>query len=139
MCGNARKRKGQMRVLILDDIKDRHDTFDKVYDGDEVIHAYTYMDFCNKLGDGKWDLVSLDHDLGDFVDDPSTYVDGWGNICQYTGKHAAMRIAEMDDFDGRVIIHSANPVGARGMFDILGRCGIDVVVRPFCYFGKEVE
>lgn len=119
-----------MRILILDDVKSRHDAFDRIYSGDTVVHAYRYMEFLEHLKDGVWDLIHLDHDLGDFVDNPDTYVDGWGNVCEYNGAHASMRVCEMDD-PPPVIVHSINPVGAKVIVDNLKRRGISVVWEPF--------
>ena len=124
-----------MRVLVLDDIKHRHDTFDRTYDGpdDEVVHSYRYFHFLDMLLTCKWDLVHLDHDLGDFVDNADTYVDGWGKTQEYNGQHAAMRICELEDdrLPDRVIIHSVNPVGARAMKAMLFRRGVPVTWEPF--------
>ena len=119
-----------MRVLILDDIQHRHNVFDTIYQGHQVAHAYLYTDFCDKLNQGTWDLVHLDHDLGDFVDNADTYVDGWGNIREYNGGHAAMRVCELD-YLPKVIIHSVNPVGAKIMRQMLERRGVEVTWEPF--------
>lgn len=121
------------RVLVLDDIKFRHDSFDRIYEGSDVRHAYTYSQFVYLLKGVKWDLIHLDHDLGDFVDDADTYVDGWGKTREFNGQHAAMRICEMEDdrLPTRVIIHSVNPEGARAMKSMLERRGVPVVWEPF--------
>lgn len=119
-----------MRILILDDLQSRHDAFDRMYPGDEVVHAYLYTDFCDKLADGVYDLVHLDHDLGDFTDQADTYVDGWGNIREFNGGHAAMRVCEMTN-PPTVIIHSVNPVGAKIMRQMLERQGVAVTWEPF--------
>lgn len=119
-----------MRILILDDVKDRHDTFAKVfYPEHEVVSVYLYTDFCEKLNE-SWDLIHLDHDLGDFLNNPDTYVDGWGNVREYNGGHAAMRICEMCK-PPKVIIHSVNPVGAKIMLQMLERRGVEVTWEPF--------
>jgi len=124
-----------MRVLVLDDNVFRHDTFDRTYDGpdDEVVHSYRYFHFLHLLLTCKWDLVHLDHDLGDFVDDADTYYDGWGKKQEYNGQHAAMRICELEDdrLPDRVIIHSVNPAGARAMKSMLFRRGVPVTWEPF--------
>ena len=119
-----------MRVLVLDDIEHRHNIFDTIYQGHEVVHAYLYTGFCNKLIQGVWDLVHLDHDLSDFVDNADTYVDGWGNIRAYNGGHAAMRVCELEN-PPKVIIHSVNPVGAKIMRQMLERAGVEVTWEPF--------
>lgn len=121
-----------MKVLVLDDIKHRHDVFDRVYYDDQVVHCYRYHDFCDKLeNDGPWDIVHLDHDLGDFVDDADTYYDGWGRKQEYNGQHAAAQVCEMDKPPPRIIIHSVNPVGARAMLQMIQRRGIPVTWEPF--------
>lgn len=123
-----------MRVLVLDDIKHRHDTFDAAYADDDVVHCYKYHGFCDALlHGGPWDLVHLDHDLGDFVNDADTYVDGWGSTREYNGQHAAMRVCELDDVDlpKKVIVHSVNPSGAQAMVRLLKRRGVPVTWEPF--------
>lgn len=122
-----------MSVLILDDIKDRHDTFDRMYGVGNCVHSYTYSDFLEKLLASPYDLIHLDHDLGDFVVNADTYVDGWGKTQEYNGVHAAIRICELVDhlLPKKVIIHSVNPEGARAMLSTLRRRGIDVTWEPF--------
>lgn len=116
-----------MRILVLDDSAERHNIFSKIYYRHEVVHTYTYHEFCIELDRGPWDLIHLDHDLG--ADSP--YIDGWGHTQEYNGGHAAMRICAMDYPPNKVIIHSLNTVGARGMLQALKRCGIDVSWEPF--------
>lgn len=122
-----------MRILVLDDIKYRHDIYDKIYSDDEVVHSYTYHDFINHLNNGPWDLVHLDHDLGEFVDNADCYTDGWGKVREYNGTHASYAISDMDDskLPKRIIIHSINSIGARRMVDILQRRGIPTTWEPF--------
>lgn len=124
-----------MWVLVLDDIKFRHDAFDRVYPDAYVRHAYTYSEFLAMLPSVPWDVVHLDHDLGDFVEG-DTYVDGWGRRQEYNGCHAASRICEMPDaaLPKRVVIHSINPEGSRTMKQMLQRRGIPVVWEPFAEF-----
>ena len=128
-----------MSILILDDIKYRHDVFDKVYGAGECLHSYLYSDFLHKLSASPYDLIHLDHDLGDFVTNADTYIDGCGKIQQYNGVHAAIRICEMEDhfLPKRVIIHSVNPEGARAMLSTLRRRGIDVTWEPFADIPDE--
>jgi len=121
-------------VLILDDSSTRHDVYDKIYEGCDVRHAYDYFDFLSALDRGSpWDLVHLDHDLGDLVAHASTYVDGWGSTREYNGQHASLRICELSDerLPKRVIVQSVNPEGARAMkMNLVGR-GVDVSWQPF--------
>lgn len=121
-----------MRILILDDTAHRHECFARVYEGHEITSCYSYFGFLEALKASPWDIIHLDHDLGDdSVAD--TYEDGWGNIRQFTGKHAAMRICELasDRQPGEVIIQSVNPVEAPPMLQMLKRAGINVSWQPF--------
>lgn len=130
-----------MRILILDDISVRHDTFDRIYNdpSNEVVHVYRYTTFLDYLSMFRWDLIHLDHDLGDFVENPDTYVDGWGKTREYNGGHAAMRICELTDdlLPARIIIHSVNPTGARAMKSMLERRGVPVTWEPFSEPSEE--
>lgn len=122
-----------MRILILDDDQHRHDVFNRAYKGHDVVHAHTYFKFLDELQSGSpWDLVHLDHDLGD-LHSADTYVDGWGSTREYNGQHASLRICELDDAElpRRVIIQSVNPEGARAMRSNLQRRGVPVVWEPF--------
>lgn len=120
-----------MRILVLDDVELRHNVFDNIYQGHEVVHAYVYHSFVDKLKYyGPWDLIHLDHDLGDFPEVPDYYLDGWGKKQEYNGVHAAMRVCEMDN-PPKVIIHSVNPVGSKSMLQMLERRGVEVTWEPF--------
>ena len=130
--GRNKERNTSVRILILDDTPYRHEVFARLYEGHEITSCYSYFGYLEALRSSPWDLVHLDHDLGnDSVAD--TYVDGWGNTRQYNGSHAAMRICELDD-DKRpkeVIIQSVNPSGAQGMLQMLQRANVNVSWQPF--------
>ena len=123
-----------MKVLVLDDDRFRHECFAAQYAPAHVAHAYTYDAFLQLLADGSpWDLIHLDHDLGDMVDGASAYVDGWGKRQDYNGQHAALRVAELPEElrPPKVIIQSVNSVGAQHMLAILQRAGIPTTWEPF--------
>lgn len=130
-----------VKILILDDNRARHDAFDTIYEGHTLRHAYTYTEFLFLLHDGQpWDAIFLDHDLGDLVDEPDTYIDGWGKKREYSGAHAALRIAEMPDDKlpkRAIVIQSVNPDGAKMMMTTLKKRveklpqPIPVVWQPF--------
>ena len=124
-----------MRILILDDVKNRHDVFDTVYKGHLVTHCYNYHEFITELNKCRYDIISLDHDLSDFYDHASTYVDGWGNTQFYNGAHAANQVCclSVNNMPEKVIVHSVNPSGGRNMVNILTKAGINVELQPFSY------
>jgi hypothetical protein len=121
---------GSKRILVLDDDKERHNAFDRIYEDCLVEHAYTYSEFVNKLNYGKWDLIHLDHDLGDHtVGD--TWIDGWGSTREYNGKNAVDRVCELDVKPNEVIVHSINPPGAKAMCQSLTKAGIPNKWEPY--------
>ena len=123
---------GSKRILILDDDKVRHDAFDNIYDDCLVEHAYTYSEFVNKLNSGKWDLIHLDHDLGDHTSG-DVWIDGWGSTREYNGKNAVDRVCELDNSKrpDEIIVHSINPSGAKTMCQSLTRAGIPNKWEPY--------
>lgn len=127
-------KQNQRRILVLDDDAYRHRTYAKLYDGDEVIHTWTYSEFAVSFVNGSpWDIVHLDHDLGDLVTTPDTWVDGWGHRRLRTGRDAAGVITAVPDdkLPRKVIVHSVNPVGARAIVSDLKARGIPVSWEPF--------
>jgi len=120
-----------MNILILDDQKIRHEAFHRIYQGHNVVSVFRFSDFVSQL-DKVWDIIHLDHDLGDWID-ADTFVDGWGKTQEFTGQHAALKVCEMKDElkPKQVIIQSINPEGAMAMKGYLERANIQVVWEPF--------
>ena len=74
----------------------------------------TYQEASLCLAVWKWSVISLDHDLGDYVDN--------GREC--TGYDVLMRIVEMKLAGhevGRVLVHSTNPVAQERMLGVIAR------------------
>lgn len=96
----------KLRVLFLDDSKDRYDDFVSRTD---VFSKWvcTGEDFCQAVQNEPWDLFMLDHDLG---------------LSDYDGSKAARYLAENRSYVGdqkMVIIHSSNSIGVANMMSIL--------------------
>ena len=122
-----------MNILILDDDDSRHEAFRALYKNHHIVHAYHYGQFLESLLDGSpWDLIHLDHDLGE-LKDGDMYEDGWGHLRYYNGQHAALRICELSDdlLPSEVIIQSINTVGAPVMLEMLKKRGLKVSWKPF--------
>lgn len=134
-----------MKILILDDEQYRLDRYRDLYEsqGHKVSFAIRYSDCVLALRSQKWDLVHLDHDLGDSViKDPfgevtyraDRYTDSWGNIQLYNGGHIVQEILApnmpSELRPARIIIHSLNPKGAQMRDDLL-RVGIPTTWEPF--------
>jgi CheY-like chemotaxis protein len=54
-----------MRILVLDDMEERHKAFGRWYDGDHtVVHVWTAPRACRLLtSEKRFDVAFLDHDL----------------------------------------------------------------------------
>jgi CheY-like chemotaxis protein len=134
--------KNKIKILFMDDDPTRHDIFSKQFS------EYTDVDLTQTtlvestimlLQNEKWDMVYLDHDMGN---DPNNYTMGiYGNKIELCGQDVARAIAKLplDKQPGRVIIHSWNVVGSKAMFNILLDANINVIQEPFNpnYFGIE--
>ncbi len=122
-----------MRVLIVDDDSAKHAFYAKAYREHEVTHTYSYYQACDALDQQeRFDIVQLDHDLGDFRE-PDRLVEAYGSI-ELTGYHVAHHIALEIPFGkrpDRIIVHSVNPSGASSIVAILERYGIHPDVEPF--------
>ena len=128
-----------MKTLILDDDEFRHEYYTEIYTDHEVSHAWKYSDFCSSLVRGSpWDLIHLDHDLGDLVAG-DTYTDGWGKLREFNGQHASQKLCELPDelLPKKVIIQSVNPEGAKSMLQMLQRRGVAVTWQPFSGWAGE--
>lgn len=122
-----------MRILILDDDDHRHSVYAKTYSTHSVAHARSYRQFVDLLRQGSpWDLIHLDHDLGDF-ESADSYIDGWGTAREYNGVDAARALCSLKDHElpYEVIIQSVNPDGAISMRQMLQRRGIVSTWIPF--------
>ena len=98
------------RILFLDDDKARHEHFDKLAKGADVMHVWTAWDCIDVLRDNpKFDAVFLDHDLADFNthgDDPGDGMD--------VAKFINLALSH-DKIPDMIIIHSWNVPGAIAM------------------------
>jgi hypothetical protein len=78
------------------------------------ILAKTYKECISLLESNNIDILSLDHDLGDFE-----------NGKEYTGYDVAMYIVEKQENESiniwpkEIYMHTANPIGRQNMFSLL--------------------
>lgn len=113
-----------MRILILDDDEIRHNEFAKVLDEHEVLHAYTAGVAIKWMTEQQFDLILLDHDLGEYTEDGE----------EITGMAAAQFLALHLPFEQRplmVIVHSWNLSRAVAMVETLRKAGLNVQKSEF--------
>jgi len=116
-------------------MKERHDEFDRRYKAHHVVHVYRYYQCLDELSKGGWDLVHLDHDLGDEVINADTTIDGWGKTRLLTGYDVANWLCSCNDdlLPKRIIVHSINPTGGAAMCQVLKSRGVPTIFQPFHY------
>lgn len=105
------------RILILDDMPARHEVLARRYPDAERVHVHTFGEAVSALATGRFDLVLLDHDLGE----------------ERTGYHVALAIADLPPelLPLDAVVHSHNPVGAERMRDVLADAGVRARLEPF--------
>jgi|SRR3990172_1074657 len=105
-----------MRILILEDDLERMDTFNRLLKGHRIVHVSTVFDAIQAFKrEPRFDVVFLDHDLNDVV--PNMY-----GYDERTGKHVAIFMVKYlmpDKKPKKVVVHSMNDEGARGIMSIL--------------------
>jgi CheY-like chemotaxis protein len=116
------------RILILDDDENRHLEFDKILHGFQVLHVYTADQAISALRDNApYDLVCLDHDLGDHENKALAVDPGNGtDVALYINLHL-----DRKKYPKRVIIHSWNEPGRERMANLIRSIGIPTRVKPF--------
>lgn len=101
-----------MNILFLDDDLYRTKAFRSVIPSATCVDSAD--DCINKLVE-QWDIVLLDHDLGDTKD----------------GRYVANWISANKPIIGKIIVHSLNYPAAQEMLNILDTAGYSVAYRNF--------
>lgn len=105
-----------MRILFLDDMKQRRDAFLKSAIGHTVDFAITAQEAIDHLKANEYDAIYLDHDLEEehYHSNKSDHKDG---------SLVARELREMKQHHGKiVIVHSLNPGGRANIKSILQDC-----------------
>ena len=130
-----------MRILILDDMPERHEGFKVLLKGHDLVHAYTYTDAVESARfKSPFDMMCLDHDLDDGFEAMKTadwYEGGGmyvGNKTYYNGQDFCWRLHQFPEFCApKVLIHSWNDTGGKAMEAILRSIPRDIEItrKPF--------
>ena len=141
-----------MRVLTLDDCHARQRYFRWWFQGHDHTEVYTAKEALDRLGEGQWDLVMLDHDLAEehylalsegLNEGPVHKPDCRRHPCDCgasdykklagTGMDVVDHIVSMprERWPKLVIVHSMNPVRSLEMVRRLADAGVVVMKRVF--------
>lgn len=102
-----------MRILLIDDLRDLRVLAPK-YVGNAGYVGHTsrnYSDGIRALREGGWDLLLLDHDLGDFED--KTEKTGYDVMCFLEENEELL--------PGKIQCVSSNPVGRRKIQQVIDK------------------
>lgn len=109
-----------MKILVVEDSEERNVQFRKWLSHHDFDIATNADDGIKLLNSKDYDVIFLDHDLGNrsgvSSDDPNT------------GYAVAKEIPASRNSDAQIIIHSMNPEGSRNIMNVLGG---KAVPRPF--------
>lgn len=119
-----------MKILFLDDNKDRHSVFKRNSIGCYVDHVYTAKEAIEKLNDEDvfYDTIFLDHDL-------NWETENQLNDNEEDGRTVAKHLATVSRYQSSlIIIHSLNNAGGLLMKGILEDHGFgSVFYIPFAW------
>ena len=119
-----------MRILFLDDNKERHKAFQQRAIGCIVDYAWDADEAMTLLGSGKeYDLIMLDHDLGGPEAEGFLLDDG------KDGRTVAGFIAEQHPKHEKatIVVHSLNDAGGMIMISVLRNKGFIAHRVPFAW------
>lgn len=122
-----------MKILILDDMEERHEGFKKILSGHELIHAWTFSQAQDFLANDRFGMACLDHDLGDNLSiRPDWQTDMYGSH-QLNGADLCYWLRNNPQHcPPKVLVHSWNPDGAESMRRLLCQIdGVQVEVKMF--------
>ena len=112
-----------MRILVVDDEEYRHEFFKRAYASldNVLIQCYSYESALLEISStpNSFDLIFLDHDLGD---------SGSGYDL---AKFIVREIDPKKSPDLEIFLHSMNPIGRANMFALLSNSGFNVLDAPF--------
>lgn len=104
-------KKSSMKILVVEDSEDRNQHFRQWLQGHDFSIVLNAEDGIRQVHAKKYDVIFLDHDLGDRSgvpsDDPNT------------GYAVAKEIPNSINRDAQVIVHSMNPVGSQNILNVL--------------------
>jgi hypothetical protein len=111
----------KMKILFLDDAEIRRLQFLK--DHPEAVVVATADQCIERLKQGPWDLVSLDHDLAGEIFVDTSRDDCGMEVVRWMGQHRPQV--------QQVIVHTLNFKAAEKMLELLSLAGYDARHEPW--------
>lgn len=129
-----------MKILIVDDMEERHVSFRLQLSGHELWHVYDGLEAADVMLRETFDVMYLDHDLADeHYDDQKCERESIPDR-PMDGRDVARLVISLPE-ERRpkcVVVHSWNVAGARAMMAILMR-NIEKIYRmPFSCYAMDV-
>ena len=131
-----------MRILVVDDMQERHDFFRKAYNGmdDIIVQSYDYDNAILELSStpDSFDLMFLDHDLSiesAMCDPHNTYEKTGSDIAEYI----ARELDPAECVGMEIYCHSMNPYGRVNMVNILKKAGFKAIDASFVTMGLSIS
>lgn len=123
-----RVERSPISVFLLDDDRRRHRWFQKRFEGDEIVIAETVEEAKERLAEGSFDAIFLDHDLL-----PHHYESNDHNDFASTGYAIAEFLTARSDLQraATIIVHTRNADAAIPMVQKLRETGRNV---EYCAF-----
>jgi len=109
-----------MKILVVEDSEERNSLFREWLKGHDFMIALDAPTGIRYLQAYEYDVIFLDHDLGDRSNVDSEDIN--------TGYQVAKLIPNSINKNAQVIIHSMNPIGSGNMLKVLNG---KAVHRPF--------
>ena len=119
-----------MKIMILEDSAERVISFYNMFNNQSLTIVNTAEDAINLVNYIKFDVIFLDHDLGERV-----YVDSEE---KNTGYQVAKILSDSMNSKTPIIIHSWNPIGVKNMKNTLKNHKAQVVDIPFGNFDQNL-
>lgn len=125
-----------MKILFLDDNKERHAAFRRMSIGDNVDYAFSATEAISMLDKAPepYDVASLDHDLDEYAQMGQT-------PRELTGEAVAKHIALMSATrrPKKIVVHSFNGTGAAKMIAALRDAGVRAFWRIFKVNDRQLD
>lgn len=111
-----------MKVLILEDNEARIKYFVRNLSGFKITYTEIAKEVIYKLDKQKWDILFLDHDLGETINDPTNNKNTGSEVARWLSEHPKKQ-------PKLIILHTLNIRGQKYMKSLLPKS----IILPFAW------